>query len=134
MRKLRRISKKYYFNKILACWLASWMLLGIPVQIARATPTNPDVVAGSAGVTQSGNTTTVNVGSTSAVINWDSLNTMPSEILQFLKAGGSFAVLNRVIQGGATQFDGSLFGNQGHIIIVNPKGIIFGPTALVQAY
>jgi len=68
------------------------------------------------------------------VINWDSLNTNSSEILQFLKASGNFAVLNRVIQGGATQFDGSLFGNQGHVIIVNPNGIVFGPTALIQAH
>ena len=104
------------------------------MQVALATVSNADVVAGSAGVSQSGNTTTVNMGSARAVINWDSLNTSSSEILQFLKASGNFAVLNRVIQGGATQFDGSLFGNQGHIIIVNPNGIVFGPTALVQAH
>ena len=75
----------------------------------------------------------MNVGSARAVINWDSLDTASQEVLEFLKASGNFAVLNRVIQGGTTQFDGSLFGNQGHIIIVNPHGIVFGPTALVQA-
>ncbi|MHC5122097.1 MAG: two-partner secretion domain-containing protein, partial [Planctomycetota bacterium] len=50
-----------------------------------------------------------------------------------LHAGGNFAVLNRVIAGDATQFDGSLFGNQGHIIFVNPNGIVFGPSAVIQA-
>ncbi|MHC4359935.1 MAG: filamentous hemagglutinin N-terminal domain-containing protein [Planctomycetota bacterium] len=134
MQKVRKISKKYYLRQIMACWLVCFMVFGLPVQIAMATPSNPNVVAGTAGVGQSGNTTTVNMGTAQAVINWDSLNTSSSEILQFLKAGGSFAVLNRVIQGGATQFDGSLFGNQGHIIIVNPHGIVFGPTALVQSY
>ncbi|MHC4791460.1 MAG: filamentous hemagglutinin N-terminal domain-containing protein, partial [Planctomycetota bacterium] len=134
MRKARKISKKYYLRQIAACWLVCFIVFGLQVQIAMATPSNPNVVAGTAGVGQSGNTTTVNMGAAQAVINWDSLNTSSSEILQFLKAGGSFAVLNRVVQGGATQFDGSLFGNQGHIIVVNPHGIVFGPTALVQAY
>jgi len=110
------------------------MFFGIPVQVALAGPKNPKVVRGRAGVGQKGNTTTVNMRSGRAVINWDSLNTSSNEILQFLKANGGFAVLNRVMRGGATQFNGSLFGNQGHIVIVNPQGIVFGPTALVQAY
>jgi filamentous hemagglutinin family protein len=110
------------------------MLFVVPAQVTLATPTNPDVVSGAAGVTQSGNTTNVDVLTSRAVINWDSLDTNQSQILQFLHDGGHFAVLNRVMQGGATQFDGSLFGNQGTIIIVNPNGIVFGPTALVQAY
>jgi filamentous hemagglutinin family protein len=104
------------------------------VPILFATPTGSKVVAGSAGVGQTGNTTTVTMGSGRAVINWDSLNTSSNEILQFIKDSGGFAVLNRVVQGGATQFDGSLFGNQGHIIVVNPSGIVFGPTAFVEAY
>ncbi len=134
MGKLKRISKTYYLRQIVACLLVYCMLWAIPVQVAMGTPTGADVVAGSAGIGQTGNTTTVTMGSAQAVINWNSLNTSSNEVLQFLKASGGFAVLNRVIQGGATQFDGSLFGNQGHIIIVNPHGIVFGPTALVQAY
>jgi filamentous hemagglutinin family protein len=134
MKAASRISKKYHIRQILACWLACLMFFGIPVQVALAGPKNPKVVAGRAGIGQKGNATTVNMRSSRAVINWDSLNTSSSEILQFLKASGGFAVLNRVVKGGATQFNGSLFGNQGHIVIVNPQGIVFGPTALVQAY
>ncbi|MCP4263517.1 MAG: filamentous hemagglutinin N-terminal domain-containing protein [Planctomycetes bacterium] len=133
MGKLRKMSKTYYLRQIVACLLVYCMILGIPLQVARATVSNPDVVAGSAGISQTGNTTTVSMGSDRAVINWDSLDTTSNEVLEFLKATGNFAVLNRVVQGGLTQFDGSLFGNQGHIIIVNPNGIVFGPTALVQA-
>ncbi|MHC4719946.1 MAG: two-partner secretion domain-containing protein, partial [Planctomycetota bacterium] len=134
MKKTSGISRKYYIRQILACWLACLMFFGMPVQVALAGPKNPKVVRGKAGIGQNGNTTTVNMRSGRAVINWDSLNTNSKEILQFLKANGGFAVLNRVMKGGATQFDGSLFGNQGHIVIVNPQGIVFGPTALVQAY
>ncbi len=134
MKKASRTSRKYYIRQILACSLACLMFFGMPVQVALAGPKNPKVVRGRAGIGQNGNTTTVNMRSGRAVINWDSLNTNSKEILRFLKTNGGFAVLNRVVKGGATQFDGSLFGNQGHIVIVNPQGIIFGPTALVQAY
>ncbi|MHC4573687.1 MAG: two-partner secretion domain-containing protein, partial [Planctomycetota bacterium] len=132
MEKVRKISRQYYCRQIVACFLVSCLFFNVPA--AFATPTGPDVVAGSASVGQAGSTTTVTMGSAQAIINWDSLNTGSSEILQFLKDAGGFAVLNRVMQGGATRFDGSLFGNQGHIIIVNPHGIVFGPTALIQAY
>ena len=133
MKAIRRISKRYYVRQILSCFLVCYMLFGIPVRMAQATPTNPQVVAGSAGINQNGNTTTVNMNSSKAVINWDSLDTMQSEVLQFIKASGSFAALNRVLQGGATHFDGSLLANRGHIIIVNPHGLIFGPTSVVHA-
>lgn len=86
------------------------------------------------GVGQFGNTTTVNMGSAGrAILEWNSLDTTAAQVLEFVKAEGSFYALNRVIHGGATQFNGTLLGNQGHIIIVNPHGIIFGPTALVKA-
>ncbi|MHC4622683.1 MAG: beta strand repeat-containing protein, partial [Planctomycetota bacterium] len=131
MKKVHKVSNKFYLKQVVACFLVSCLFFNVP--LALAEPTGADVVAGKAGVGQVGNTTTVTMGSASAVINWNSLDTSSSEVLQFIKASGGFAVLNRVIQGGATQFDGSLFGNQGHIFIVNPRGVIFGPTSYVQA-
>ena len=133
MKSLRKVSKEY-LKQIVVWVLTCSMVFNTSIPVALGTPGGADVVAGSAGVSQSANTTTVNMDSARAVINWDSLNTSQNEALQFLKAGGGFAVLNRVLQGGATDFQGALFGNQGHIIIVNPAGIVFGPTAIVQAY
>jgi filamentous hemagglutinin family protein len=101
--------------------------------LVLATPTGADIAAGAASLGQAGNITTVTMNSPKAVINWDSLNTASNETLQFIKASGNFSVLNRVVQGGATQFDGKLLGNQGNIFIVNPRGVVFGPTAFVQA-
>ena len=134
MRAIREITKKYYVKEATIYLLVYLLVFGLPIRVAVATPTNPDVVKGVAGVTQTGNNTTVTMNSKKAVINWDGLNTSSNEVLQFVKASGHFTVLNRVSKGGATQFDGSLFGNQGHIIIVNPKGIVFGTTAIVDAY
>ena len=134
MKTLAQISYGQLLHKSVACFLVFSMLFVVPAQVALATPTNGNIVEGQAGVSQIANTTTVDVMTSNAVINWDSLDTTSAEVLQFLHDGGHFAVLNRVIQGGMTQFDGSLFGNQGTIIVVNPNGIAFGPTALIQAY
>jgi len=133
MKILAQNHYRMLLHKSIACFLIFSMLFILPVQVVRATPTNPDIVVGDAGVTQTGNTTNVDILSSRTVINWDSLDTNASEILQYLHDGGSFAVLNRVMQGDATQFNGSLLANQGTIIIVNPKGIVFGPTSLIQA-
>ncbi len=134
MKTLVQIPSRQLLHKSIACFLIFSMLFVVPAQVTLATPTNGNVVDGQAGVSQIANTTTVDVMTSNAVINWDSLDTTSAEVLQFLHDGGHFAVLNRVVQGGMTQFDGSLFGNQGTIIVVNPNGIAFGPTALVQAY
>ena len=115
MKTIRKISKRYYVRQMLSCFLVCYMLFGMPVRMAQATPTNPNVVAGSAGINQAGNTTTVNMNTSKAVINWDSLDTMQSEVLQFIKASGNFAALNRVMQGGATHFDGSLLANRAYL-------------------
>ena len=138
MGKLRKISTMYYLRQIVACLLVSCMFFNPAIALAAPPPSNPQQVA---GVTIDGydglgsDITKVLMGDSSrAVINWDSLDTLSDQELHFLKAGGNFAVLNRVIDGGATQFDGSLFGgNQGDIFIVNTRGIVFGPESFIQA-
>ncbi|GAG20256.1 unnamed protein product, partial [marine sediment metagenome] len=100
--------------------------------VAQATPAAADVVAGSAAIVQNGNTINVQMLSSRAVINWDSLDTSYNETLNFLK-DSNFAVLNRVINGGPTQFNGSLFAENGSVFIVNTRGIVFGPTAYIRA-
>lgn len=91
-----------------------------------------------AAITQSGNTTTVNVIGNKSVIEWSNFNTtggVTPETLEFVGNGGAkFAVLNRVLSGSATQFNGRLNAPQGHIIVLNTHGIAFGPSAIVNAY
>ncbi|TFG50870.1 MAG: filamentous hemagglutinin N-terminal domain-containing protein, partial [Candidatus Brocadiia bacterium] len=133
MKAVRTISRKYYIRQSVSIFMICCMFFNLPVVLA--TPQGATQVGGTAvgGITV-GDTTTVDMGnSNKAIINWNSIDTSSSQILQFLKAGGDFAVLNRVLSGNATQFDGSLFGNQGSIFIVNTHGIVFGPTAVIQA-
>jgi len=137
MEKLRKISTMYYVRQIVACLLVYCILLAVPMQVALAAPLNPVQVAGDPIDPYSGlgsDITGVHMGSSSrAVINWDSLDTSSIQELHFLKDAGNFAVLNRVIAGGETHFDGSLFGERGDIFIVNTRGIVFGPESFIQA-
>ncbi|MDH4239942.1 MAG: filamentous hemagglutinin N-terminal domain-containing protein, partial [Phycisphaerae bacterium] len=134
MGNFRRISKKYYVRQIVACMLVYFMFFNPAIVLATS---NPVQVAGDpiTGVNGAGtDLTEVLMGDSSrAVINWDSLDTLSNQELHFLKTTGNFAVLNRIIAGGATQFDGSLFGYQGDIFIINTRGIVFGPESYVSA-
>lgn len=91
-----------------------------------------------AAITKSGNTTTVDVIGNKNVIEWSNFNTsggVTPETLEFVGNGGAkFAVLNRVLSGSATQFDGILNAPQGHIIVLNTNGIVFGPSAIINAH
>ncbi|MHC5142065.1 MAG: two-partner secretion domain-containing protein, partial [Planctomycetota bacterium] len=80
---------------------------------------------------------TVNVTALRSVIEWNNFDTAPGQLLQFLAGGGALtadhAVLNKVINGNITQFDGILQGGQGHILLINPAGIMIGSTATINA-
>jgi len=135
MEEIRKISKKYYLRQIVACWLACYMLFGLPVQIAKGV-TPGDVVGVPVGsVDFSGSTlgnTVVNVNSNKAIINWNTFDTISGEWINFLK-GTNFAVLNRVVAGGATNFQGGLFAPKGNIFLINSRGIMFGPSSYFNA-
>ena len=84
MKSLRKVSKEY-LKQIVIWVLTCSLVFNTSIPVALGTPSGADVVAGSAGVSQTTNTTTVNMGSARAVINWESLNTAQNETLQFLK-------------------------------------------------
>lgn len=139
MKALKKFSKRFYVKQIIVCVQVYLLVVLGPLcgSVALATPNNPNVVLGSTEPIATGNTTTVNLISERAVINWQGLDTSDGQQLIFDKSGASgayFAVLNRVTGGGATQFDGMLNGNGGHVIIVNPQGIVFGSTAVINAF
>jgi filamentous hemagglutinin family protein len=102
--------------------------------MSGADPQTSNVAVGAIaaeGVT----TVTVNAGagSAKAIINWQDMNVSDKQTLEFVRDGGAFAVLNRDMQSNATRVDGTILGNQGHIIVINQNGVIFGPSASVQA-
>ncbi len=115
------------------------LMLSAPLSVVVATPDVFD--DGGASVIANGNTTAVTVDSQQTIMEWNSLDTYgdlgPSgrETLAFLQAQGitNASVLNRVISGELTNFNGDLSAAGMNIFIINPSGIVFGPQSYVEA-
>jgi filamentous hemagglutinin family protein len=134
---MRTILKKYYLRQIVACWMVSALLLTFaPVRTATALPNGWNVVYGGNNAmitTSGGNHVIVTLQQLQTIINWNSLDTSSSEILSFLNNGLTDpAVLNRVISGNMTHFDGTLNGLGVRVFIINPAGIVFGQGAQIN--
>lgn len=131
MKNLMKSSTRQLLRKTIAC-LTALLIFNGPVWAISETDALNKI---NANVGTAGNTTTVDVLGNRSIIDWSNFNTDNGEVLEFIRDGGAnFAVLNRILSGSQTQFDGKLLGNQGHIIVINQHGIVFGPTAEVSAH
>ncbi|HEG42432.1 MAG TPA: filamentous hemagglutinin N-terminal domain-containing protein, partial [Phycisphaerales bacterium] len=130
MRSLRKLTKRY-FKYFMVYLLMCCMLFNVPLSVALASPQGHDVQYGNVTVHYNGSNTIVDITSNNAVINWQSLDTLPGDVLRFLQLSSSSAVLNRITSALPTQFDGALIAN-GRVFIVNPAGVIFGESATVN--
>lgn len=126
-----RIFPKRHVRCITIYFLICCMLFNTSLPLVLAAPGGHDVQYGDVTVHYNGNNTIVDITSHNAVINWASLDTLPNEVLQFLQRSSSSAVLNRIMSGVVTQFDGSLLAN-GRVFIVNSAGVIFGAGASIN--
>lgn len=94
---------------------------------------------GSATISSSASTTTINQTSQNAVINWWSFSIAPGETVHFVQPNTSSVVLNRVTGSDPSSIFGTLSssvaGNSsahGQVFLVNPNGILFGQGAQVN--
>jgi len=119
--------------------LALALLLGqfLAPALTLANPTGGTVAAGSATISSSGKTLTIQQNSPQAIINWQSFSNVAGEAVKFnqLNASGnpdpSAVVLNRVTGTTPSSIYGSLSGN-GSVFLLNPNGFIFGPNSQVN--
>jgi filamentous hemagglutinin family protein len=139
MGKLRKISKMYYFRQIVACFLVFFMSFVMPAQVALANIGDGgwDVAEGSANINAAGGTADayIELLSNQTVINWRDYNTDPGQLVQYIKSvGGIPAVLNRINSGNPTYFNGILKANGIDCYVLNSNGLVFGPSAYIQAH
>jgi filamentous hemagglutinin family protein len=98
---------------------------------AFANPQVDNVAAGNVSIQQTNNSTVVNQSSQKAIINWNSFNIGAQESTHFQQPAGGI-VLNRISPNqGASSIYGSLTAT-GQVILVNPAGVYFGPSAYVN--
>lgn len=103
-------------------------LSGVP---ALAAPQGGNVVAGSATINTTGKTTTINTQTARTIIEFDSFNITNSQAVIINQPGSNSAILNRVTNGSPTAIQGQLSSN-GQVFIVNPAGVSFSSTAVVN--
>lgn len=95
-----------------------------------ALPTGGQIVAGQAGITQSGAAMTINQGSQRAAIDWQTFNIGSQASVHFQQPAGGVA-LNRVADPNPSQIFGRLTAT-GQVFLSNPSGIYFSPSASVN--
>ncbi len=98
---------------------------------AHAAPTGGSVSAGSGSIGQQGLTTTVTQTSPKLAVNWTSFGIAAGETVNFVQPNASAVALNRVLGSDPSQIYGRLNAN-GQVFLINPNGILFGPTSQVN--
>ncbi|WP_020071307.1 beta strand repeat-containing protein, partial [Paraburkholderia caledonica] len=101
------------------------------VSRAQSLPTNGQVMAGQASISQNTNTMTVNQGTQRTVIDWNSFNVGTGNTVQFNQPNAQAQALNRVTGGGASNIQGSLLAN-GQVLIQNANGVLFSKGSVVN--
>ena len=97
---------------------------------ALALPVGPQVVAGTATLSQNGAALTIQ-NSASAILDWQRFGIAAGESVRFIQPSASSSVLNRVLGNDPSQLLGQLSSN-GRVWLVNPAGILVGPGAKID--
>jgi filamentous hemagglutinin family protein len=96
-----------------------------------ALPTGGQIVSGSGSISQNGAAMTVNQGSDKLIANWNSFNIGSQASVNFAQPGAASVALNRVLGSDPSYLFGHLTAN-GQVFLINPSGVIFGPSARVD--
>lgn len=98
---------------------------------AWALPTDPQVVSGQLGVaTPTAGRMDLTQGSAKAIVNWRSFGIAGSEAVRLQQPIGGQALF-RVTGSDPSQILGQL-SSTGHLFLINPRGVLFGPQARVD--
>lgn len=108
--------------------IAAQMLLSAGV---KAAPAGGAIVGGDGTIDQAGLNTTVIQNSDRLAIDWESFNIAADERVQFIQPDASSIALNRILGNEASQIFGRLDAN-GHVILMNPNGVLFGENASIN--
>ncbi|MEW6254669.1 MAG: MBG domain-containing protein [Pseudomonadota bacterium] len=107
----------------------AFLVSGPPVLAQAVLPSAPSVAAGAAVVSAPTATSIlVTQSSRNAIINWGAFSIGAGQSVRFENGGG--ATLNRVTGPLPSQIDGSLSAT-GSVFLVNPNGIVIGPTGQI---
>ena len=98
---------------------------------AQTLPTGGTVVGGSATISQSGSSMTINQATARMAANWQSFSIGAGSTVTFNQPSASSVALNRVVGADVSVIQGALRAN-GQVFLLNPNGVLFTPTAQVD--
>ncbi|WP_187275786.1 filamentous hemagglutinin N-terminal domain-containing protein [Parahaliea aestuarii] len=113
------------------CLAVATASYGLRVAPAFAGPEGGQITGGAGTISGSGHNTRIEQMSDLLSIQWDSFNIDRHESVDFLQPHSSSVVLNQILQNGPSQIQGRLNAN-GHVLLINPRGVIFGENANVN--
>ncbi|PUE55266.1 two-partner secretion domain-containing protein [Limnohabitans parvus] len=98
----------------------------------NALPTSGTVVQGAASMSQTANQLNITQSTQRAAINWQSFDIGSQARVQVYQPNAQSVLLNRVVGATPSQIFGQMQAN-GHVILVNPNGVLFGKDGSVNA-
>ncbi|MDX6766629.1 MAG: filamentous hemagglutinin N-terminal domain-containing protein [Candidatus Methylacidiphilales bacterium] len=96
----------------------------------RANPVGEVIQSGTATFERTPDRLTVTTGDR-VVIGWQDFSIGRGELTQFVQPSSSSLAVNRVMSGNPSQLFGTLQAN-GHVVLINPNGILVGGGAVVD--
>lgn len=118
-----------HWKKTLALLVMSALSLG--ASSVDAMPEGGVVRSGSGSVTQNGKEMTIRQDSGRLAMDWTGFSVGKDETVRFQQPGKDALALNRVIGNQQSVIDGSLLSN-GHVLLVNPNGVVIGKNASID--
>uniref|UniRef100_UPI0026053D43 two-partner secretion domain-containing protein n=1 Tax=uncultured Microbulbifer sp. TaxID=348147 RepID=UPI0026053D43 len=125
--ELKKITRAIKLSRL----VCAGILAGLISPLVHAGPEGGVVTGGSGAIDVDGTTTTINQVTDLLSIDWDSFNLSEEELVKFLQPNASSIVLNRILDQNPSTIRGTLESN-GHVILVNPRGVLFTESATVN--
>lgn len=118
-----------HWKKTLALLVMSALSLG--ASSVDAMPEGGVIRSGEGAVTQNGREMTIRQDSGRLAMDWTNFNIGKDETVRFQQPGKDALALNRVTGNQQSLIDGSLLSN-GHVLLVNPNGVVIGKNASID--
>ncbi|HEY7885082.1 MAG TPA: filamentous hemagglutinin N-terminal domain-containing protein, partial [Cellvibrionaceae bacterium] len=129
-----RLAPNRLIGAIVLGFAAQTASLHVRAQTAPAPdqlPQGGNVAAGQANINSSGNVMNIDQATQKAIINWQEFNVGADARVNFNQPGADSATLNRVLDANPSQIFGQIVA-PGQVILINPNGAYFAPSASVD--
>jgi len=130
---IKAIDQQGRLNQRVSVLLYAVLLAGgdAGLSLAIAGPEGGQIVGGSGTISQSGSNTSINQNSQNMAIDWQRYNVSVDERVQYIQPNAAAISLNRILSQNGSTIAGRIDAN-GQVILVNPNGILFTPTSIVN--